>query len=402
MIGCKRKIVSICNNINKYGLYRYDPRDIDDIVERINNNKAREFANKFLQVLEAICPYTVRKLLGCKPRIYPTTFTFIAESQYNADDGLPLMPATFFMDQCIKEYYRGHGFWKYKENKSFFPDLTNTNKPSMPLYMLARCNNILARIGINKNISEYISISKKSLEYLFSHHSIFKHNDGTENISYYYNSYNSIDNTINVNTEVLDWMSQIPRLLTPNKGYLSHFRLILNGVLNEQNEDGSFFYFSHEHMRKNRIGGTIDCHHTATVIYNLIHVYNSLIINNNTNCDIDRLYKCIKKAMSYFVSHFFSTDGSGITIIGKSRKASSVQYGESLVALIDYIRFIDNTYEYRQLINKIANILITLVDTDGSAPGDSKIKPININNINWGNGPVLYALTHYVYQYEQQ
>ncbi len=396
----EKKIESICENINKFGLVRYDPRDIGDIITPIKNSRVRNVASKGLQVVEAVTPILLRKFCGCKPRLYPTTYTFLAESLYDSNDKIPLgKTATSLMDECIKEYYEGEGYWKYLPNISRWPDLNNTDKPSMPLYMLTRCNNLLTRLSLKDGNDAYMQISKDSLNYMFEHHTVFVHEDGTENVSY---CYNSIDNTINVNTEVLDWISQIPNILNDNTIY-NHFLAILRGVLNEQNADGSWFYNSKAHMKKygldgKRVGG-IDCHHSATVIYNLIHVYHNL---SDNLIDRGKLKYRLKKAMQYFTSQFFKPDGTGITIIGFKRKASSVQYSEAVIAIIDYLLYVEYNEEYAKLLNNIMRVLASLVKSDGSAPGDSKIRPININNINWGNGPVLYALSHYVYKYGEK
>lgn len=396
----EKTVELICGNINRFGLRRYDPRDIGDIISPISNSRIRNFAGKGLQVIEVVSPILLRKVCGCKPRLYPTTYTFLAESLYDSNDKIPLeKTATEIMDECIKVYYEGDGYWKYLPNISYYPDLKNTDKPSMPLYMLTRCNNVLTRLAKRERNDVYMQISKDSLNYMFEHHTVFNYEDGTENISYYYNS---VDNTINVNTEVLDWISQIPNILK-DKTIYNHFLAILKGVLNEQNVDGSWFYNSREHMKKygldGKRAGAIDCHHSATVIYNLIHVYHNV---DKNLIDSEKLKYIIKKAMQFFTSKFFNPHGYGITVIGLKRKASSVQYSEAVIAIIDYLLYIEYNEEYAKLLNNIMRVLVSLVKNDGSAPGDSKIGFININNINWGNGPVLYALAHYIYKYGEK
>lgn len=395
----KKAIELICENIKKYGLLRYDPRDISDIMSHIQDSRIRSLAGKTLLVLEAANPILLRRVLGCKPRLYPTTYTFLIESLYDANDNLPLgKTATNLMDECLMSYYEGEGRWKASPNVAYYPDVNNTDVPSMPLYMLTRCNNALARLSIRNGNDTYLDISKESLNYMFLHHTVFKHDDGTENISYYYNS---IDNTINVNTEVLDWISRIPNILKDKIMY-EHFLSVLNGILKEQNDDGSWFYNSKEHMKKYGLDGITvggrDCHHTATIIYNLIHVYKNV---DKALIDSKKLKCSIIKAMRYFTSEFFDQNGYGILLIGRKIKASSVQYSEAVIAIIDYLLYVDYNEEYDKLLHNIIRILVSIVKSDGSAPGGGVIRPININNINWGNGPVLYALSHFMYKYEK-
>lgn len=388
----QEKIQLICDNINDYGLFRYDPRDIDDFTNEMENKKLAKLLSVALQLFEVFDPYLTRKIIQSKKRIYPTTYTFLAESQFIVGDILSISKSIDYLSECIECYYDSGGLWKFKENKSFFPIDTDKNA-SMPLYMLCRCNNLLARVGKEYNKKEWVALSRESADYMLKNHIITMYEDESESISYYYNS---DDFTINVNTEVIDWLTQLTSI-TQTSIYIQHVKRIMKSIINEQNEDGSWFYFAKSTMEKYGLKGKVDCHHTATTLYNLLHVYekgNFLLEEEK-----ERLKKTIIRGMKFFVDNFFDENtGSGITVIGKKRKASTVQYSESLVALIEFLRVMkveENWKKYGKLVRLLCDKVLQHVCNDGSAPGDMKIKKININNINWGNGVALFALCTY-------
>lgn len=389
-------IIAICQNINSKGLYRFDPRDIDDKINLIRNFYIRKVFNISLQMLEMITPLGVRLMLGSEKRLYPTTFTFLIEALLCADEKLPLnYTIENLIELCLYNYYQKQGYWKFKENSSFYPDLEKKVSPSMPLYMLARCNSVLARYGKKTNDMQKIKISEESLKYVFANHNIYTYENGTESISYYYNS---MECTINVNAELIDWMCQLDDIMK-NADYKKHFYSILRMIINEQNEDGSWYYFSKRHMKKHSLKGIVDCHHTSTTIYNLIHVYESIYLNETEK---RKLKTIINNGMLYLINAFFNENsGKAICIIGKKRKASTVQYSEALIAMGEYIRVFGEqdscvtVKRVQRLIDKVALNIVKLVEKDGSAPGDYKIGYVNLDNINWGNGPALYALTYY-------
>ncbi len=393
MISVNEKIELICNNINKYGLYRYDPRDIDECVGNIHNKKLRKVCSVILQLGEVFNPYFVRTIIGAKKRMYPTTFTFLADSQYAMEDCLTIDTAMSLMQRCIDEYYDGNGFWRFKINKTFFP-LPSSKKSSMPLYMLCRCNNLIARLGNRYQNQQFVDIAIDSAEYMLKNHIITNYADGSESISYYYNS---DECTINVNAEVVDWLSYLVFLSSSKREwYTCHIKEILRMIISEQNDDGSWDYYSKNTMKKYNLQATIDCHHTASTLYNLIHVYER---KEFLPADIgNELLNSIKLGMKFFINSFFDQNGNGIILVGKKRKASTMQYSEALIALGEYLRVIASKVEYELYISilyGIVNNLVNLINDDGSAPGDIKIYPININNINWGNGAALYALCYF-------
>lgn len=402
MDQCEDKINRICVNINKKGLQRYDPRDIDEMVQKIPGVLPVKYRGKILQGVEILAPRLIRKCFKINPTNFPTTYTFLAEAYYKAyqsQNRLPLRYSDFdLMEECLNIYSGKNGKWSYKENKKFYVAKDGfVKEPTMHLYGLSRCNNLLARMGVFYNREDYVQISAASLRNMLKQHTIFDYENGAKSISYYYNSN---DCTLNVNTEVADWISQLPEQYV-DKNIYSIFEGIIKLILTEQNEDGSWYYFSKEHMKKYETKETIDCHHSATVLYNLIHVLESGKIAKEEQNLID----AISRGMNYFSDMFFDIKtGKGITILGKKRKASSMQYSEALVAMCEFVNCAkfeqgELKEKCKRLIPQVVKQLLKLVEKDGSAPGDCKIVPINLDSINWGNGAVLWALVHYKYSF---
>lgn len=344
-----------------------------------------------LQLGEVINPYAVRKLIHASKRVYPTTYTFLAESQIIMDDKLNISSSYSLMNECIREYYLGAGLWRFKENTSFFA-MPTKKLPSMPLYMLSRCNNILLRLSSIYDIESYFNISMESAMYVLNNHIITEYGVDEESISYYYNS---DEYTINVNSEIVEWFV---RLIEKKENDLLklHTTKILNMILREQNSDGSWNYYSKVTMKKYGINPTVDCHHTASTLYNLIHAYNeSKFFDERLRLELKR---AIEQGMIFFVRNFFDLKGNGIVVLGRRRKASTMQYSEATIAIGEYLRVFnnDNPNGYISVLNKIIEKVVSLVNRDGSAPGDYKVKKINIDNINWGNGAALYSLCYYL------
>ena len=385
----------ICGNIDVFGLERYDPRDFDTICSYFKHNNRTSYIG--LKIIESFFPVWLRKKNNIKKSYFPTTYYLLADSCLESDKvGKKLRMnynALSLIQEMLVRYYEGNGLWNYKANEKFYVIKTNHN-PSMPLYGLARCNILLLKAANYYNVPEFELISNNSLEKLLFQHQIRKYDDGSYYVSYYYNS---SDCTLNVNAELLEWISKSNWELMPDNAK-KLFHGIISLLVNQQNADGSWPYFSKEHMNLYHLKPSIDCHHTGSVIANLINVYNSEKCSEEEK---ESLKMAIVKGLDFYYSYFFnSKNGKGITEIGKKRKASTVQYSEALSSFSSAIgsRWLISSEKYHKYIDLsrlIAKQLLQLIRPDGSAPGDRIVNPVNINSINWGNGAALWALTRF-------
>lgn len=401
-------IERICRNIEEYGLERYDVRDIRWLPYLQENKTGQKLLRKMFLGAECFFPIYLRKLLKIEKSLFPTTFTFLANAFLVAEKNnidLSCKKKSFeLMEMCLSNYLReedGKIWWDGGENKFFYPEKDVEKKtPSLNMHALARCNQSLIDIGDYYHIEKYQEIVYKTVDWILNQHNIFYY-DNCANISYYYNS---DECTLNINTEFCQLISMLPQeQIKPQ--YKEVFNGILNLLLEEQEENGSWGYYSKRHIEKYKIENTIDCHHTATVLYNLIYVSCSQIIEDLKR---EKLIKAIESGMEFFIDSFFQdSSGKGKALIGYRRPASPMQYSEAVLALCTFIEY--RSLFHEKLVKRAENLLPLLADRllmfiqkDGSVPCDKVIRWFNINSINWGNGAVLQALLrYYVLKYRE-
>lgn len=400
----------ISKNIKNHGFFRYDVADMRYISDQFLNPKSRTFVRKFLRLIENFFPIFIRKVLLIKKKDSPTAYTHIIEAYYindnladkflkatNLDSLIEMLINRFCVDGDIGVY------WKYSPNIHFAlrPE-SDLNVPTMPMHALARIGSVLMRIGRDKNNLRLINLSYNSALYAMKSHTI-TWNDDKMTISYFYNS---DDQTINVISEFGEWISFFPTE-KKNQVFQNAINGITNFILEEQNEDGSWYYFSKKHMEKWGDSPSIDCHHTATVIRNLINIS----VNNEFSLDMQsNIELAILNGINFFIEHFFNlSTGQGIQLIGYTRPAGPVQYAETILTFTNFLRHYKsvNKHIFRKvdsLLPKLIKQMVSLVDSKrGSAPSEKIIRWINVDSIRWGNGPVLHALMdYYFYIYEDK
>lgn len=288
------------------------------------------------------------------------------------------------------------------ENKTYFVDKSrNSRCASMDMHNLSRVNIALIKSGLKYKKDNYLELAYQSALNAIQIHNVKFHSDETTTLNY---MYNSSDCTLNVNSEFAQWLSMFPEQYQNDT-----FCKIVNGItrllINEQREDGSWGYFSEDHIRKWNGKNNPDCHHTATVISNLLFVLkgNSLLKDNVRN----DLINVINKGVNYFINTFWNiANGEGITFYGYNRPAGPVQYAESIFAFIEYI---DGDFEKDQevceKIKKLLPLMIkhleNFIDKNGNVPSEKVLLWVNVKSIRWGNGPVLQALAWY-YKYNMR
>lgn len=395
-------IKKIVWNIEHYGLERYDPRDIRNIPVLNTKSKISSLIRYGAILLDDMFPITVRRLLRIKKSVLPTTYTFLAESFFLAEKSGLSLPSKYssckFMELCIGKYYMEAGgitCWTYEPNLYFYPDKSLDNAvPTMHLYGLTRCNKLLYHLGKFYKRQDYMDISYRTLLQTTTLHTIYEYKDGSMSISYHYNSR---DCTLNVNAEFAEWISLYPQKMLDDK-VVGIFYGIIKLILKEQAENGAWKYYSEDHEKSYQCKNNIDCHHSSTVIYNLISIYNCNWLDPIVKKDI---FGAINSGLLYLMDNFFDiSTGHGIAIIGYKRKAGPVQYSETVIALIRYAQCVRlHTPEcYKKcmsLLPLLIQRLILYIDKNGSVPGDKVFKEVRLNSINWGNGAVLLALTSY-------
>ena len=272
----------------------------------------------------------------------------------------------------------------------------------MPMHGLARLNILLLALWKQYQRKDFLKIAVDSVSAVIRQHNITEYEDGSASISYYYNS---TDNTLNVNSEFLQWVVDIPAdRRPPEVEELGH--KVLKMLLREQNEDGSFNYYGNAYMKTVHASPTIDNHHSSYVLSNLIHVLDSDFLTAEEH---DSLLRACERGMEFSLSQLFDEQtGSAVyQIDNTSRKADPVSYSEGIGAFCAYLRspYLSPSLRerIRRILPKAMEQLLSLVNLkDGSAPSECVYgRWSNLDSIRWGNGPALQAIFDY-YVVEQE
>ena len=395
----------IWKNIDTNGLYRYDPSDIEDHYFHALHAGKKLLPRKFYRTFDVLFPLPTRKILRIAKTLNPSTYYHLGMARLELEQaGVPVDTsycAKDFADMAIERFYDPEtGVWRFEECVTRHTQVEKTDKaPSLQMHYLARLNIFLLKLWQHTQDPQYLEIASKSCIAATKQHFITRWEDGAVAISYYYNTK---DNTLNVNSEYLQWLSEIPQeKRTPELEQLGHD--ILQMLLTEQNEDGSFYYFGKEYAAKTHKPATIDHHHTAYMLANLIFILKSGFITEKERPAL--LESCVR-GMEFYLDKLFHTD-SGIAITDMhlpNRIPATVPYSEGLIALCAYLTEESIPSELRrriqQKIPKMIKYLLTLIDRkDGSMPSACiGRKWVKLDSIRWGNGVALQAFAAVLHQ----
>lgn len=400
----------ISKNIENYGLERYDLRDTRYIPFLLVKKPLNIILRKTMLLLEEFVPITIRKILGIEKKCWPTTYTFLGHAYYLAEKNNIKIKVKYnaikLVDMCLNKYVNTSnqkGWWKDEPHIGMYNASIDVGKkiPTLPMHFLTRCNIMLLTLGKYYSKANYVNIGVKSALLTLKQYQVIDFQDGTKSISYFYNTK---DCTININSEFAHWLSLIP-LDMHTEQTLDMLHSIIRLLIKEQNPDGSWYYLSKWHMEEYREKPTCDCHHTATVLYNIINILKCDYIDKEIQ---ETLINVLNKGMSYFIYSFFNLEsGRAITQLGYKRTAGPVQYSEAVFAFCDFLTTNINVdkslwLEIKKLLPKVMEQNIKLINqNNGSAPSEKIIKWKNINSIIWGNGPVLQAIMSYLSIYNE-
>lgn len=392
----------INSNITRNGVKRYDFADVRGSKFAKVSSITGKIIYKILLLMDSLFPIGTRKLLGIEKTYFPTTFSHLAESYMLFDiigfEEVQEKRAIELLEMSLNVYYYNNEIgpcWFYNENHEFLNSSSVDKVSTMPLHGLARLNIALIKASKLYGELKFIEIAVDTALFTLKQHQLQKFDDGRISISYFYNSN---DSTINVNTEFLQWISMIP-----TEYRTTELNSILNGILKfvikEQNEDGSWYYYSKKHMAFYGNTPSIDCHHTGTVLSNLLYV-----LENESSLEDElrnRLKYSIEIGYEFYINSFFDfKTGCAKNILGYRRPAGPVQYSEAIIAMCEFkksVHFISSNLMVKidNILPKIVKEAIKFVKKDGSVPSEKILVWLNIDSIRWGNGILMQALLNY-------
>lgn len=396
---------AIVQNVERDGLYRYDPNDIDAMIFRHKGKVYNNLPRKILRTMDILAPVVLRKCLLIPKTISPATYyhlgmAYLAREQYHIEISAKNSAAEM-INGAISDYYKPDtGLWISSTGYNLMPPecLIEKEGPlTLPMHFLARLNILLLDAWKVMHEEQYLKIAAHSAESTMHYHNLIDRGDGCMAISYFYNSMDVINN---VNAEFLEWVAKIPQEYRSQElTDLCHG--ILKLLLREQNEDGSFYYHEKEFMAFLKADPMIDNFHTAYTLKNLIGVCDTEFAKGQERED---LLNCCMKGMDYYLSNMFN-ETTGVarqTMSLAYHAADAVTYGEALTAFCAFLRSPSVPQHQKKRVAKLApkameQMLALINQKNGSAPTQILFgKKICMNSIRWGNGPALQAIFEYL------
>lgn len=396
---------AIIQNVERDGLYRYDPNDIDAMIFRNKKKVYNNLSRKILRALDILSPVLLRRCLLIPKTISPATYYHLGMAYLTKEEhGIPIPTKQCAADMAgcaIRDYYKPDiGLWISNTGYNLMPPecLIEKDGPlTLPMHFLARLNIFLLDAWKALQDDRYLKVAAHSAEAALHYHNVMDRGNGCKAISYFYDSMDVINN---VNAEFLEWAAKIPgEFRSQELTDLCHG--ILKLLLREQNVDGSFYYHEKEFMAFLKASPMIDNFHTAYTLKNLICVHDTDFAQGEEKASL--LNGCLK-GMEFYLSNMFDEE-TGLarqTMSLAYHAADPVTYGEALTTFCAFLRSSAVPQEQKKRIAKLApkamNQMLTLINLQkGSAPTQILFgKKVCMNSIRWGNGPALQAIFEYL------
>jgi len=198
-------------------------------------------------------------------------------------------------------------------------------------------------------------------------------------------SYTPLDNfhVINVNSYVAASLYTIFGYTKDTK-LINYSDKLINYVLKEQNEDGSWYYWGSQKRTKD----VVDSLHQCYILENLYRCY---LINNDK-----RIFHSIQKGLDYFTKNLYHN--------GQIKKFTNPKYNNYPLELIDHAEavimftMLSNDFNTKEYAEKTVNYVFQKFKIKNKSYFYSyiiKSIPKNIPYIRWGESQTLYALSFY-------
>lgn len=395
---------AILKNIEYNGLERYDFNDLDKHVYEKYGSFKNNLYRKVLRGAGIYFPFLTRKLLGVQKSLNPAACYHLGMAYLNNEAhalGFHTPESAQEMAQRATDYFYqpNSGLWLNPSGWASTPAEDQIQKEgprSMAMHYVARLNILLLELWERYEREDLMEIAVRSAHAVFHYHNITDLENGAAFISYYDND---IDNTINVNSEYLEWVAGLPAARrSPELEELGH--KILKMLFLEQNEDGSYYYTGKAYMAQRHIAPYVDSHHTAYILKNLASIYGS---DFPGEAEREALERSLRQGLVFYLDRLYRQDGSTLCDLDHpNRKASAVPYSEGITALFACLRSpaVQEAQKnrIRAFLPKMMKQLLRNISLkDGSVPDEYLYgRAVNINSIRWGNGPALQAIFEYM------
>ncbi len=300
----------VLNRINSKGWSCYDPLDFKalPLIVKLNKQKEHPIIKAFLLAIYVsmyLAPYASRRLLGIKPDIQAGGVGHLASAylelyqHFNEEPYLPKVRETL---QWLKSNaiagYSGYawGFTFDWHSKVLIPartPLAHTSitcaMPFIDMYELT-------------HEKEYLLVAESTANMILTDLNCNIYSDGL--VLYTYTPFDDME-VMNINLDIALFMYRLG-LNTNNFEMIKKAQIIASWFIKEQQQDGSWFYFSKEFYNRNpSIPPAVDNYHTGMILRSLFHL--SRLMNNG---DIqDSILSSLEKGLFFYLKNLFGPNG---------------------------------------------------------------------------------------------
>ncbi|MFD0680805.1 MULTISPECIES: hypothetical protein [unclassified Paenibacillus] len=393
---------TINEKVHSEGFERYDYGDILSHPLYINllYRPFGRYIGYFLRVPDILFPIAWRRILGIKKTVFPTAFYHLGMS-YLQMEAINTKYDSFFAKEMCRLAYdlkvdAEHLCWGsvYKHHGLQWSDRNVSKVPPSCAHFGTRLGTLFLRVGKKHNDSDIIKNGINAAKGLMIYHNINYYEDGSSTISYY--PYTN-DEVINTSADMAVLLAEIPLDLRTTE-MQKHLLGLTKMIVNEQQNEGQWYYCTKRHYEKLGGEGIIDNHHTAMNLAALAVIWHIGDLSDEIRKDI---HKSLIKGLDYYINHLFNEDGTGFYFPGKRRETEVVGYSEGINAIFEIFHRRVPLPDYLNI--KLKNILPKmlqkaidkfLIEKTGDVASMKRFGlKYNIQSIRWGSGPLLQAIT---------
>jgi hypothetical protein len=390
------------------GLSRFDYGDVNSsmLMLTLSRSKYTKVLYKLFKIPEFLFPVLWRKLLGIPKSIVPSVYYHLGQTYLEGEKIIPGVAkdaADFICNDAINAGIKGSMYlcWEhpYKHHAGEWKD--DIEIPVLPLscaHHTARIGIMLLNVGKAHSNEDYIRYGVSSANALLNYHNWSFYDNGSCGVSYYPHTN---DEVINTGADTALLLAKLPEC-----NQTSEIKDKLTGLIkmicSEQNIDGSWFYCTQNHYKRN--GGImyIDNHHTSMNIAALAQIIRLKVLDNDS---VIMAKQSLNIGVRYFLDNLVSEHGDCYYFPGGSKRdAGSVGYSEAISALVHTLSiekyFVALPRErIKKLLPKLIDKLIEkYVDhnTGDVACYVNYGRKYNISSARWGSLPLMQSISEYL------
>jgi len=209
-------------------------------------------------------------------------------------------------------------------------------------------------------------------------------------------SYTPLDHSQVINT-CADISSLLLRVgkQTSSPEFIDSSLKLLRFIIENQNEDGSWFYHS-----KSSVGGEspIDAYHTGMILSALIDI--SILLDSD-----DELYEnvtfCLKRGLEFYIENLFNADGSPVTYLGRFYPVDIYSCGQAILTLVEVSRLDQLDPELMSSCRLLLDRVVTwtarnMLGEDGCFYYRKyRYYTLRLRSLRWAQGLMCWALARY-------